>query len=217
MSSNTSHPDLFGLYAITPTQLTTVEHEAELLKRTEIILNNGARILQYRDKTKDATKRLRQANALKKLCDDHDAVFIINDDIQLAQACNADGVHLGQSDGSLEVARETLGREAIIGITCHNRIDLAQAAQDQGASYVAFGAFFPSSTKPDAIHAPMDLISQAREHIHLPICAIGGITTDNAHQLMHADAPDMLAVVSDVYLQDDIAQQARTFARFFKS
>lgn len=217
MSSNTSHPKLLGLYAITPTQLTTVEHEAELLKRTETILSNGARIFQYRDKTQDATKRLRQASALKKLCDDHNAVFIINDDIQLAQACNADGVHLGQSDGSLEVARDTLGCEAIIGITCHNRIDLAQVAQDRGASYVAFGAFFPSSTKPDAIHAPLDLIGQAREHIHLPLCAIGGITTDNALQLMSADAPDMLAVVSDVYLQDDVAQKTRTFARFFKS
>lgn len=217
MHSTTAHPKLFGLYAITPTQLTSAEHEAELLRRTAIILQNGARVLQYRDKTQDTTKRLRQAHALKKLCDEHNAVFIINDDVHLAQACDADGVHLGQSDDCLETARDVLGWEAIIGITCHHRIDLAQMAQDAGASYVAFGAFFPSSTKPEATHAPLNLIGHAREHITLPICAIGGITAHNAPQLINAGAPDMLAVVSDVYLHNDVAHQARKFARFFKS
>lgn len=204
---------LTGLYAITPTQLTTVEHEKNLLTLTQIILKNGARILQYRDKTQDKTKRLRQALALKNLCAEHNAVLIINDDIHLAKSCHADGVHLGQGDDGIELAQEILGSQAIIGITCHNQIELAQTAQTNGASYVAFGAFFPSPTKPDAIRAPLSLITQARKTIHTPICAIGGITTNNAQQLINAGAPDMLAVVSDVYLHHDPATQANILAK----
>lgn len=217
MNALAPHPNLYGLYAITPTQLTTIGNEAELLKRTETILQNGARIIQYRDKTQDVPKRLRQATALKSLCKKNNAVFIVNDDIDLAQACNADGVHLGQSDGTIEVTRELLGWEAIVGMTCHNQIDLAITAQANGASYVAFGAFFPSPTKPDAIRAPLDLIAQARKTIHIPICAIGGITTNNAQQLINAGTPDLLAVVSDVYLKDDSAKQASTFTQLLKS
>lgn len=211
MSLTTSHPKLFGLYAITPTQLTTIEHEVELLRRTEIILNNGARILQYRDKTQDTIKRLRQAEALKKLCVEYNAEFIINDDIRLAKAVSADGVHLGQGDGTVEDAHTILGKQALVGVTCHNRIDLALDAQNKGASYVAFGTFFSSPTKPSAVHAPLSLITQAREHIHVPICAIGGITTSNAQQLMNAGNPDMLAVVSDVYLCDKPDERVSEF------
>ena len=203
---------LHGLYAITDSSL---DDDDTLGDAVEQALQGGARLLQYRDKSDDHGKRLRQANLLKTLCAQHDALLIINDDVELAKQCRADGVHLGQNDASLEQARAVLGNHSIIGISCYNRLALARQAQQQGADYVAFGAFYPSPTKPDAAVATLDLLQQARAELTVPVCAIGGITVDNAPALVEAGA-DMLAVISGVFRQPDIKRAASQFSRLFR-
>ncbi|MCG5535596.1 thiamine phosphate synthase [Ectothiorhodospira mobilis] len=184
---------LRGLYLVTPE-----EAPHTLLPRVEQALQGGARILQYRDKSGDATRRLETARALKALCADHHALFLVNDDVELAAAVAADGVHLGREDTGLEEARAALGPEALIGVSCYDRLERAEDAAARGADYVAFGAVFPSSTKPGAVHAPLALIREARTRLHLPIAAIGGITPDNAAQVVHAGA-HMVAVIQGVF------------------
>ncbi|MBV1788903.1 thiamine phosphate synthase [Marinobacterium sp. D7] len=205
---------LNGLYAITDAGL--MPDDQQLLGAVVAALRGGARIVQYRDKSADTAKRQRQAKALATLCRAHRVPLLINDDVELALASGADGVHLGQQDGSLAAARTRLGSKAIIGITCHDRLDLAIAAEQGGADYVAFGAFFPSSTKPDAIPAPLSLLNEARQRLRCPIVAIGGLSMDNASQVIQAGA-DMIAVIHALFAQQDIETQARAFSRLFSA
>ncbi|MCW9013689.1 MAG: thiamine phosphate synthase [Gammaproteobacteria bacterium] len=190
---------LHGLYAITSANLLIQENFIEIVEQT---LSGGARIIQYRDKTSDTNKRFEQALQLKKLCDQHQALLIINDDIELAFEVNADGVHIGSNDESIDQARQKLGPEKIIGVSCYNKLELAQQAKIEGANYIAFGSFFPSPTKPEAATADLSLIHQAKT-LNIPICTIGGITHANAPQLVAAGA-DMLAVISDIFDAADI-------------
>lgn len=205
-------PRLQGLYGIT--DATLMPDTEALLNQVELSLQGGARVIQYRDKSTDKKKRLQQAQALQQLCQTYQTPLLINDDIELAAAVNAAGVHLGQSDGEAQAARKTLGPDAIIGITCHDSLELARTAVSAGADYVAFGAFFPSKTKPNAKPAPLSLLTQAREQLKLPIVAIGGITVDNAQQLIDAGA-DMIAVIHALYAAEEITQQAQCFAQQF--
>ena len=205
-------PVLHGLYAITDSSL---DDDTTLREAVEQALQGGARLLQYRDKSDDHGKRLRQASLLKTLCARRDALLIINDDFELAKQCRADGVHLGRDDASVAQARAALGDGGIIGVSCYNRLALARRAQQQGADYVAFGAFYPSPTKPDAAAATLDLLQQARTELTVPICAIGGITIETAPALVEAGA-DMLAVISGVFRQPDIAHAASQFSRLFR-
>ncbi|MCG6968678.1 MAG: thiamine phosphate synthase [Gammaproteobacteria bacterium] len=202
---------LSGLYVITPAAGLT---DKQLQDHVEWALMGGARIVQYRDKTLDFARRLRQAQQLLDLCQQHGATFIINDDVELALAVRAHGVHLGGEDTPLSSARQCLGSEAIIGASCYNRLELAIRAQQQGADYVAFGRFFPSRTKPQAVPADIALLRQAKAQLHLPIVAIGGITAQNGAQLIAAGA-DMLAVVDAVFAQQDIVAAARQLADCF--
>jgi thiamine-phosphate pyrophosphorylase len=199
-------PRLRGLYAITRGNYRSTD---ELLQETEAALRGGVTVLQYRDKSSDATQRLAQANALSLLCQRYDALLIINDDIELARACNAAGVHLGRDDSGPFDALERLGPNAIIGVSCYNQLEAARHAAASGASYVAFGAFFPSPTKPAAVRAETDLLEQW-DNPHIPVCAIGGITLDNAAALVTAGA-DMTAVISDLWSAPDITRRARAF------
>jgi len=153
---------------------------------------------------------------LSDLCRAKGAMFIVNDDVALALACNADGVHLGQADMALADARAQLGDGAIIGITCHDSVELALKAQAGGADYVAFGSFYPSPSKPCAADAPIDILRQARQDIGLPIVAIGGITAGNAEALITAGA-DMLAVIHGVFAQEDVEKAARAYAGLFSA
>ncbi|WP_421869004.1 thiamine phosphate synthase [Motiliproteus sp.] len=196
---------LQGLYAITDATLTP---DATLLDQVEQALRGGAAIVQYRDKSDQADQRLRQAKALAQLCRRYQRPLLINDDVQLALDSGADGVHLGQTDGSLEQARQHLGSDAIIGITCHDSLELAQQAQQGGADYVAFGAFFVSATKPDARPAPMKLLAEAKQQLSVPIVAIGGINRDNAGQLIEQGA-DMIAVIGDLFGHADVQASAQ--------
>src|SRR5690625_3869231 len=165
------------LYAITDSQLLPDDRLAEAVAAA---LRGGCRRIQYRDKSLSADVRLQQAQALLALCLEHDAELIINDDPQLAARTGAHGVHLGEGDMPPGQARRLLGPKAIIGITCHDSLDLAHAAAEDGASYIAFGRFFPSSTKPEAPAAPLELLATARQALSLPIVAIGGVTLNKA-------------------------------------
>ncbi|MNZ61213.1 Thiamine-phosphate synthase [compost metagenome] len=204
---------LRGLYAITDSQLLA---DGRLLPYVEAALKGGAKLLQYRDKSEDAARRLRQAEALRELCLRHGAQLIINDDAELAARLGV-GVHLGQSDGSLAAARALLGRDAIIGATCHAQLELAEQARQEGASYIAFGRFFDSQTKPGAPAATPELLEQARARFRLPIVAIGGVTLDNAPQLI-ARGASMVAVIHALFAAENAAEverRARAFSQLF--
>ncbi len=205
---------LRGLYGITPQRL--LDDDRRLTDAVSAALEGGMRLLQYRAKMRSPTDRLRQADRLKRLCDDHEALFIVNDDLDLALASGADGVHLGEHDGSVAEARTRLGDGAIIGASCYNRIDLAEAAATSGASYLAFGRFFPSRSKPQAVQAEPSLLQTARERFDLPLCAIGGITPDTAGVLVAAGA-DLIAVIEGLFGAPDIGAAAERFSRALRA
>ena len=206
-----ARPTLHGLYAITDAGL---QHPDQLIDAVTRAIDGGASLIQYRDKSSDTRLRTRQASALTALCNTHDVLLIINDDIELATACGAHGVHLGRDDPDPRQARQRLGPAAIIGVSCYNRLELAHHAAQQGADYIAFGSIFPSRTKPEATAAGIDLIRQAKQQLTLPIAAIGGITAANAAPVIEAGA-DMLAVVRGVFAADDIQQAAAAYTQLF--
>jgi thiamine-phosphate pyrophosphorylase len=204
---------LQGLYAITDSQLLA---DGRLLPYVEAALKGGARLLQYRDKSGDEARRLREAQALAELCAQHGASLIINDDAELAARLGV-GLHLGQSDGSLAAARALLGPRAIIGASCHASLELAQQAVSEGASYLAFGRFFNSLTKPGVPTATPELLTQARSRWPLPRVAIGGISPDTAPQLV-AQGASLLAVIHALFSAEspaEVERRARTFSQLF--
>jgi thiamine-phosphate pyrophosphorylase len=203
-------PAIRGLYAITPDEADT----DVLLHKVRLALQGGARVLQYRNKSADSALRLVQAQALSALTHAYGALLIVNDNPQLARTVDADGVHLGQGDLPLARARDLLGTEKIIGVSCYNQLPLALAARAGGADYVAFGAFFSSSVKPEAVAANLDLLRAARAEIDAPLVAIGGITAQNGAGLGHAGA-DALAVISALFGAPDIPAAAKDFAKLF--
>jgi thiamine-phosphate pyrophosphorylase len=200
-----------GLYAIADTQYLD---DARLLAAVGEAIAGGARVIQYRDKSHDLPARLAQAKKIAALCRQNGALFIINDDVELAKQAAADGVHLGREDASLAQARAQLGPEAIIGVSCYNDLARAVKAQTEGADYVAFGSFFPSRTKPQAVRAGLELLCAAKQKLHIPVVAIGGITHENGAHLLAAGA-DALAVIEGVFGQDDIRAAAQRYARLF--
>lgn len=210
MNENKSH-QLSGIYAITDERLIA---EQDFNDKVEQALIGGASIIQYRDKSKDTNKRFQQAQSLRQLCQKYHALCIINDDIELAKSVNAHGVHLGKHDASPVAAREILGDEAIIGVSCYNNINLATNAEKNDADYVAFGAMFSSPTKPDAVIADQNILSQAKEKISLPICVIGGINENNVFQLVQQGA-DMTAVISCIFSSDNIVKATRSLQEKF--
>lgn len=202
-------PDVKGLYLITPDDADT----ARLLARTAPLLAAGATWLQYRNKTADDALRHEQASALQALCADTGVALIVNDDARLAKAVGAAGVHLGEDDGGIAAARALLGAEAIIGSSCYDRLELAEAAVAAGADYVAFGAFYPTRSKTGTRQATVDLLSQSAP-LGVPRVAIGGITPDNAQALVDAGA-DLVAVISGVYDAPDPVAAVHAYLRCF--
>ncbi len=197
-----------SLYAITDTQLMPNE---KLFAGVTAALKGGCKFIQYRDKSNNAEQRLTDATQLLTLCNRYNATLIINDDVQLAQRINAQGVHLGQGDGDVKAARVLLGTNAIIGVTCHDSLALAEKAIADGANYIAFGRFFLSNTKPNARPAPLNLLREAREKFpNTMIAAIGGITIENAKQVLDAGT-DMIAVCHNLFAAENIEQQATLF------
>lgn len=201
---------LHGLYVITDPELC----KTDIVSQVEQALSGGAQIVQYRNKTASAQQKQQEATQLNQLCKKYNCLFIINDDVELAKKIDADGVHIGQSDTTLHQARTILGKEKIIGVSCNNQLEWALAAQQQGADYVAFGRFFASQTKPDAPQANIDLLTKARQQLDIPIVAIGGITPDNANELLQAGA-DMLALIHAIFARADISRAAQQIQQNF--
>jgi thiamine-phosphate pyrophosphorylase len=184
---------LAGLYAVTPDLADT----ARLIRGVEAALAGGARAIQYRNKAADPALARAQATAIARIRAAHGGLYIVNDDPALAAAVDADGVHLGEDDGAITEARRLIGPDRIIGVSCYNRFEFAEAAVVAGADYVAFGSFFPSSVKPGARRADVSLLARASS-LGVPVVAIGGITAQNAHVLFAAGA-DAVAVISAVF------------------
>ena len=182
-----------GLYAITQTDNKSGD---TIINEVIAAIRGGAVIVQYRDK--NPTDATFLAKALVKVCHQHKIPLVINDDVELAVRVGADGVHIGKEDGAIAQARMRLGHDAIIGVSCYNFVEQALDAQAQGATYVAFGRFFPSSSKPLALPAKIETLRQAKQRLTIPIVAIGGILPENGAQLLAAGA-DLLAVIGGLF------------------
>jgi thiamine-phosphate pyrophosphorylase len=202
-----------GLYVITDARLCG---DGRLRDAVSEALAGGARSVQYRDKSEDRARRAQEAHELAGLCRGRGAVLIVNDDVHLARAAGAHGVHLGEDDASVPEARAILGASAIIGVSCYDSLQRAERAASEGADYVAFGSFYPSLTKPHARRASLELLASARERVGLPIVAIGGITPANARALVAAGA-HALAVVSGVFAAADLRRAARAYAELYEN
>jgi len=204
---------LRGLYAVTP--------DDNLLPRLSALvsatLQGGVKIVQYRNKTAPQPLRRSQAAELVRICRAEGAKLIVNDDLALALEIGADGVHLGRDDGDLRAARRLLGPDRILGVSCYNEMARAETAVAAGADYIAFGAVFSSQTKPAAIEAPLSLISEAKARFGsqgVAIAAIGGITLDNAPQVIAAGA-DLVAVITDLFDAMDITSRSEAYQQLF--
>lgn len=200
-----------GIYALTPDSFDT----NELSGRVRLACVGGISVLQYRNKVADAPLRLAQALALREVTTEFGVTFIVNDDAQLAANVKADGVHLGAADGSVKHARSLLGKDKLIGVSCYNQLQLARDAVQAGADYVAFGAFYASSVKPEAAVATLDLLQKARAEIQVPIVAIGGIDASNGANLVAAGA-NALAVISAIFDAVDIQFAVKNLNILFK-
>ncbi len=199
-----------GLYAITLETPNTLL----LLRDVEAALRGGVSVVQYRAKRGAPALKAAQGDALAALCKKYDVPLIINDDVALAAGMAADGVHIGSQDMPCQEARQSLRSGMLIGVSCYDQLDLAIAAQQAGADYVAFGSFFPSSIKPNAVRPSLDFLRDARQKIRIPIVAIGGITLENATSLIDAGA-DAVAVLSALFEAADIEATARSFSNLF--
>ena len=201
-----------GLYAITPDTADT----DLLLQKVESALQGGINILQYRNKAASHKQQTQQARAILPLCRQYNVPLIINDSVKLCLTLDADGVHLGAEDDNLAEIRERIGGDKILGASCYNRFDLALSAQQAGASYVAFGACFASRTKPNAPMAGLDLFKRAKDELNIPTVAIGGITLQNAEQVILAGA-NAVAVINAIFNIDDVKLSSQQLSLLFKS
>ncbi len=200
-----------GLYAITPDLADT----DDLLYRVRSAIAGGTRVVQYRNKTADPQLRLTQARALQALCAARGVPLIINDHLDVALAVDSAGLHLGGDDGDIAAARARLGAGKLLGASCYDRLELAEAALAAGADHIAFGSFFASSVKPNAVRPPLDLVTRAKKRFNVPVVGIGGITPSNALQLIRAGI-DAVAIISAVFAAPDIEATAREFQSLFE-
>jgi thiamine-phosphate pyrophosphorylase len=200
-----------GLYAVTPDSDDGVWLRARVLQA----LRGGARVVQYRSKNPDHAFKLEQARELAALCRSQGALFIVNDDLDIARECGAEGVHLGREDVSIATARARLGPGVVVGASCYGDLARAQECVDAGADYLAFGSFFASAVKPGAARPSLAVLSEARRRWPLPLVAIGGLTPANAAPVLAAGA-DALAVISALFHVPDTFAAAQAFAHLFE-
>ncbi|MGF6274307.1 thiamine-phosphate pyrophosphorylase [Massilia sp. UYP11] len=199
-----------GLYLVTPNW----DDTEKLILATDAALGAGAALVQYRHKEAGPALRREQATALLALCRRHGRPLVINDHVDLCQAIDADGVHLGHTDGGVREARALLGADKIVGASCYGELALARAAVQAGASYVAFGGFYPSPVKKYTFVTPPELLDQARAELTVPIVVIGGMTPENAAPLV-ARGIDLVAAITSVYGSGDPGAAARAFGALF--
>lgn len=203
---------LRGLYIVTPDW----DDTAQLLAATELALQNGAALVQYRHKTAGPVQRRDQASALLALCRQHQVPLIINDHVDLCLEIDADGIHVGGTDASIAEVRRAVGPDRIVGASCYGTLELAHAAYRDGASYVAFGGFYPSRVKKYDFRTAPEIIAQSKREIPLPVVVIGGITLENAPPLV-AQGADMVAVISSVYLVPVAERKTRELVDLYRS
>ena len=199
-----------GLYAITP----DMADLNILVHKTQLVIEGGAFMVQYRSKILDRAVKIQQCAAILRLCREYGVPCIVNDDVEMCRILEADGVHLGENDDNIAEVRRILGEDAIIGSSCYDQLDRAKQAQKEGATYVAFGAMFPTPTKPNAPRASLEILSEAKREIHIPIVAIGGITVNNAHDVIEAGV-DAIAVITSLFEAKTIKETAETFLKMF--
>ena len=192
---------LTGIYAITPDNL----KKEELYKKVHKLLQNGVRVIQYRDKLRSVEDKLIISKQLKTICQSFDSLLIINDDIHIAKKINAHGVHLGQKDISCNEARNILGSDPIIGISCQNNLELALRAQNEGADYVAFGSIFKTSTKKDVVYCSLEDLKDFVKKIEISSVAIGGINLSRFHEVKRSGV-DMIAMSSELFLHKELPE-----------
>ena len=201
---------LRGLYAITPSD--------NLLPRLSALvasaLAGGVKLVQYRNKFAPPPLQRAQAAELLRICRAADARLIVNDDLALAIEIGADGVHLGREDGDVAAARQALGTQRILGVSCYDDLGRAAAAVAAGADYIAVGSVFASASKPEATRASLDLLAAAKSRLHVPVAAIGGITLGNVGQVIAAGA-DMVAVITDLFDAMNIQERAAAYQKLF--
>jgi thiamine-phosphate pyrophosphorylase len=200
-----------GLYLVTPDW----DDTDKLLDVTRRALDAGAVLVQYRHKTAPGAQREQQARALLALCRRQGRPLVINDHVDLCMRLDADGVHVGGTDASVAEVRALLGPDRIVGASCYGSFELAQAAQDAGASYAAFGGFYPSVVKKYPVTTPHDIVARAKSELRVPVVVIGGMTAANARPLVQLGA-DMVAAISSVYLAEDVDVAVREFAELFR-
>ena len=213
MMTNWNMRDSFiikGLYAITP----DMADSNSLLQKTQLAIEGGAFMVQYRSKIQDRDVKMQQCAAILRLCREYEIPCIVNDDVDMCRVLEADGVHLGEKDDNIAEVRRILGEDAIIGSSCYDQLNRANEAQKEGASYVAFGAMYPTSTKPNAPRASLALLREAKREIQIPIVAIGGITMNNAHDVIETGI-DAIAVINSLYESTSIKETAETFSHMF--
>jgi thiamine-phosphate pyrophosphorylase len=213
MTTNWNMRDSFiikGLYAITPdmADLNT------LIQKTQWAIEGGAFMVQYRSKILNRDVKMQQCAAILRLCREYEIPCIVNDDVDMCRALDADGVHLGEKDDNIAEVRRILGEDAIIGSSCYDQLSRANEAQKEGASYVAFGAIYPTSTKPNAPRASLALLREAKSQIQIPVVAIGGITMNNAHEVIETGV-DAIAVINSLFEASSIKETAETLSKMF--
>jgi len=199
-----------GLYAITPDSADV----NTLIQKTQWAIEGGAFMVQYRSKILNRDVKMQQCAAILRICREYDIPCIVNDDVEMCRVLEADGVHLGENDDNIAEVRRILGEDSIIGSSCYDQLNRAKQAQKEGASYVAFGAVFPTPTKPNAPRATLELLREAKSEIQIPIVAIGGITMNNAHDVIETGI-DAIAVITSLYESNSIKETAETFNTMF--
>ncbi len=202
-----------GVYAITDPRWQA--RDEQLYQSVQAAIDGGITLLQYRNKQADPSTCRRQAQMLARLCQQQGVIFIVNDSIELAAEVAADGVHLGKDDDDIYQARQRLGQRAIIGVSCYNSLSRALLAEQNGADYVAFGRFFASTTKPDAVLADQSILRQAKKELSVSVVAIGGIDCDNAASLIEAGA-DAIALIETIFSVTDPALVCSQLCALFR-
>jgi len=199
-----------GLYAITP----DMADSNTLIQKTQLAIEGGAFMVQYRSKIDDRDVKIQQCAAILRLCREYKIPCIVNDDVDMCRNLEADGVHLGEKDENIAEVRHILGEDAIIGSSCYDQLNRAKQDQEEGASYVVFGAMFETQSKPHAPRATLELLREAKSQIQIPIVAVGGITMNNAHDVIETGI-DAIAVINSLFEAKTIKETAEIFFKMF--